>query len=570
MNDPEDPDASPVVRRPARRDPEAASLDDRDADADGNGAERAVDARARAPQPIHRPAPARGPDATAGGWTAPISGPVGSTGLGANGAPGSRGDRGVDLERSRTAVFDYLRVLRRQWWVVALVTALAVAAAVAYTQTATPVYSSSMKIVVGQGQSLFSAQSSGAFQPFTQTMTDLLQSNVVAQRAIRAERLSLTSQQLLDRLSVTSNPDTSVLRVSYDDTDRQRSARVLRTIGQRFIELVNTRLGRRTTSPTQGLTDVPTPGQLAAVSATIFDPAHPDPGQVSPHVKRTIAIALVLGLVGGVLLAFFRDSLSNRLRSEAEASEAFGSPVLAQLPRGLVGTKPSQIPLLPAKMSAQFSEAIQLLVATLRFSSEHQERGVILVTSARPEDGKSTVAAQVAAGLARAGRSVIAVEADMHRPSLHRLLDVEPGLVGLTDVLADRAETSATLVDVPLTDSPAEIATRGLLELLPAGRREMQSSELLSVGSASELVAGLRDLSDYVVIDTPPILLSGDSFPLVQVADLVVIVCREDHTSREEAQATRARLESLGVGRFSVVLTESSVAQRSYGYAYAG
>ena len=80
----------------------------------------------------------------------------------------------------------------------------------------------------------------------------------------------------------------------------------------------------------------------------------------------------------------------------------------------------------------------------------------------------------------------------------------------------------------------------------------------------------LRQLADYVVIDTPPLLLSGDAFPLAQLADAVVIACREGSTSRDEARQVHDTLASLSVPMFGVVLTESTAAERrGYGYAYA-
>jgi capsular polysaccharide biosynthesis protein/Mrp family chromosome partitioning ATPase len=493
----------------------------------------------------------------------------------------------TSISRAPTmALYTYLKVLRRQWWLIALVTALALGAAGLYVKTATPKYAASMKIVVGQGRSLFTADASGAFQPFTQTMTDLLQSQVVARQTIQKRNLKLSPESLLGNLSVTSNPDTSVLQVTYEDTNARRAAAVLSTIGSVFSLLVDTELARRPVATSPG---APAVAQSQPISATVFDPAHAVSGQVSPHVKRTLIIALVLGLFGGVLLAFLRDGLSGRIRTEEEATEAFGAQVIAQLPPGVIGTKPSQVPYLPGKLSTRVTESIKLLAATLRFSNGQRESGVIVVTSARPEDGKSTIVAQLSTVLARSGRSVVAVEADVHRPALHRLLDVESPALGLTDVLDGDVQLTDALVAVPTAEGAAALVpargrggrrpvveprdpadVRGDLQLLPSGHRSADASELFSLGASGELVAQLRALSDYVLIDTPPVLMSGDSFPLMQVADLVLVVCRQSHTSRDEARAVQARLKSLGVKSFSVVFTESSDAQRlNYGYSYA-
>jgi receptor protein-tyrosine kinase len=488
----------------------------------------------------------------------------------------------LDTSPAHTTLQTYLRVVRRQWWVPAITTVVALVAAVLYTQTATPQYSASTKIVVGQGRALFGADASGAVQPFTQTMTDLLQSDVVARETIRQRKLDVTPQQLLSRLKVTSNPDTSVLQVSFQDPDAARAARTLETLANTFVSLVDQQQAGRTDAAGASVaTPANTASASAPVSATVFDPAHPDPDQVSPHVKRTLVLALLLGLIAGILLAFLRDVLSGRIRSEEEAAEAFGATVLAPLPPAVLGTKPSQVAYLPKALAGQVAESVQLLAASLRFSGARKESGVIVVTSARPQDGKSTVVAHVSAALARTGGWVVAVEADMYRPTLHRLLDIEPANPGLTDVLSGNRRVEDVLVDVP-AGHLAGVATGGRsgtsgddqegtrLQLLPAGTPHPMPAELLSLGTTGELIAHLRTVCEYVVIDTPPMLLSGDSFPLLQVADQVIVVCREGETSRDEAQSVRARMASLGIKNYSIVLTNSSQAQqRAYGYSYA-
>ena len=485
----------------------------------------------------------------------------------------------------------YLMVLRRQWWVVALVTIVAVGAAVAYVKAAKPVYSASMKLVVGQGQALFAPGLSVNVQPYTQTITDLLQSQVVANDTISQTGIQTTPTKLLSNLNVSSSPNTSVLGVSYDDTNRQRAVGVLSTLGTIFTNLVNTKLSRAT-GRGRGQTGQP-------VSVVIFDQAHPDPGQVSPHVVRTLAIAAVLGLIAGVLLAFLRDGLSGRIRSEEEAAASYGTPVIGTLPRGALGLTTAQLEAMPPKLGVPVAEAFQLLTSRLRYSTD-SHRGVIVVTGAHPEDGKTTITAHLAAVLARAGSDVIAVEADLHRPALYRLLDVEPGRTGLRDLDPGGDELLGSLVPIRLSGTAAvssgarrrsvvgggatgrvTVTARrrppangdvqlqpgaGRLRLLPAGVAAGNAMNILSLGNSSLLVAALREAADYVVIDTPPLLRAGDAFGLVQLADAVVVVCRERSTSQDDARETREILGSLGVSEFSVVLSESSSAKSRYGY----
>lgn len=487
----------------------------------------------------------------------------------------------------------YLGVLRRQWWVLLAVLALALGGAVAYVKLKQPVYASAMKIVVGQGPAVLGPNTTQSAQPLTQTMTELLESDVVARKVIADLGLDLQPNQLIDRISVTTRPDTSVLDVRYEDTDRARATRVLRRLGVVFVELVDKQLSRPapTVTTTTGTPTTPQPGP-ESVTATVFDPAHGLPGKVSPRPVLTLAIAAILGLGVGILGAFLRDALMNRIGSEEEARDAFRAPVIGMLPRGAVGTSPADVALLPPELSARMAEMFQLLSARIRFSADGGDTGILLVTSAKPEEGKTTLVSQLAHTIAAAGRSVIAVEGDLRRPALARFFQLPPEQPGITDIMTGDLHPAEALIEPPseraaMAAERATVGSAGLssigpeldapdgdghgrLFVLPAGRKRLNPTEALSLSKSADLVAELRQLADYVVIDTPPLLLSGDAFPLAQLADAVVIACREGSTSREEARQVHDTLASLSVPMFGVVLTESTAAERrGYGYAYA-
>jgi receptor protein-tyrosine kinase len=494
----------------------------------------------------------------------------------------------TESESLPRSVQRYTGVLRRQWWVILLTTVVALVAAGVYVERATPVYSASAKVVVGQGQTLFNPALSVNTQAVTSTISSLIQSNVVAEKTIQQLGLKTSPTSLLGNLSVSAQPDGAVINVSYNDTNQARAVRVLSTIGSVFTALVNTELASKN-------------GRTAPVSAVVFDPAHADPGQVSPHTARTLVIALVLGLLAGIVLAFLRDALSSTIKSEAEAEAAYGANSIGTLPRGALGITVAQVASLPRKARIRVAEAFQMVAVRLRYTTSIQ-RGVIVVAGARPEDGKSTLAAHIAAELAAAGNDVVAVEADLHRPALHRLLGAEPGQPGMGDLNESGGALSGSLITIDTEARDAEAsrprravlagrrgpgrssergegngapdeellpqpAGEGRLRLLPAGTAHGQVSAL-SLGGASSLVQRLRALADYVVIDTPPLLLSGDAYPLIQLADVVVVAVRRGATRHHEAQRARDILRSLGVRDFSIAFTESDTSDRDYYYGY--
>lgn len=466
-------------------------------------------------------------------------------------------------ETTGSSLRRYLAAIRRQWLIVVTVVAVSLAVAGWWLSRQDSEYASEMKIVVGQGQALFGPDVSFAVEPFTQTMTDLLESEVVARRVRTDLDLDTTPSELLDQLEVETKPDASVLNLTYKDTDQQRSQQVLQRIGEVFTELVDTRFGDQAAQD-GGTGDQANADQTPPVTATIFDPAHALPDRVAPKPKRTLAIAGLLGLIAGVLLALVRDGFANRIRTHREAQEAFGARVAGVLPPGTVGTRPSQLQHLPPRMAQRIGDALEILGATIRFSSNGSESGVVLVTSSLAEEGKTTVVANVSALLARSGLSVIAVEGDLRRPALHRFLEVPPGQPGLADVARGEIALDDALVLVPVPGS-----IRGLqnLMMLPAGTRLEDTEDVFTMGQTAALIAHLRERADYVILDSAPLLLVPDAYLFAQLADRVIIVAREDATSREDAESARERLESLRVNDFTVILTEATEAERRpYGY----
>lgn len=447
----------------------------------------------------------------------------------------------------RAGLRGYLAAMRRQWWVVLGVTLVTVLVAVAWSSSRESVYASETTIVVGQGESLLGTQLSIASQPLTQTMTDLLRSDVVADQAIEAVGSERTADEVLARLKVSTQPEALALNVTYEDTDRERSREMLDAVGAAFTELVSVRLGESAKARSE------------PVTATVFDPAHVLPGRVSPNVLRTVFLAGFLGLIVGIVLALARDSLSRRIRSYEDAAEVFGAPVTGLLPRGSIRSRPLDV----RGEGKGLENAFEILGASVRFALSDAESGIVLVTSAVPDEGKTALTGHVTAALARSGQDVIAVEADVRAPTLHQLFRVPPHQPGLADIVRGTVGLEEALVPV---DSAAFRAP-ATLRMLPAGTGLGDTQGLFTVNRIRELVGALRTQEAYTIIDSAPLLLVPDAYPLVQLVDHVIVVVREGTTKYDDATAVRERLSALGIGDFSIVVTESSEAKVGR-YAY--
>lgn len=466
---------------------------------------------------------------------------------------------------------------------IALVTVLAIGASLLVTSyVQDPVYRASMKIVVGQGGGVFQPEFGATVQPFTQTMTNLLESDIVASTVIDNLALDIEPKVLLSNLQVSTRPESAVLEMSYDAPSKKEAVLVLSETGTVFARLVDQRLGSRAEPRTAGAQ-----ARLGQITASVFDPAHLEPDRVAPRPQQAMLIAGVLGLGLGLVLAFARDALDDRIRSRRDAEWMFRAPVIGAIPKGSGSRSVVGVANGTTEVSREVVEALYLLRANLQFSEAGISGPVLVVTSALPREGKSIVAANVAATLALAGSNVICVEADVRRPELHAHFGLAASEEGMVRALERDDEITSLLTEVSLHRGDLELSgdgsrngdrrflggsgfegvpraiidpgrfPMGRLRVLQAGKVDRNPADLLTRARAARLVESLRARADYVIFDTPPMLTAGDAFPLMSLADTVLVVARLGRTRRGAAEAVHATLDRLGVQRASVVLTDA-------------
>ena len=193
------------------------------------------------------------------------------------------------------------------------------------------------------------------------------------------------------------------------------------------------------------------------------------------------------------------------------------------------------------------SEAYRTLRTNLEFSSLDKPLKTMVVTSAGPEEGKSTTLANLAVTLAQAEREVILVDCDLRRPSQHEIFDVGNG-VGLTSMVVDEE----AFKNPPLQETPVPN-----LKLLPSGPLPPNPSELLGSRRMEEIITTLRERSDLVLFDAPPIIAVTDAAVLASKVDGVLLVIKAGTTKRDHAQRAKALLEKVNARLVGAVLNNA-------------
>ncbi len=455
------------------------------------------------------------------------------------------------------AIRDYLRLLRRHGWLVVLVPVLAVVLAAVVVHRQKPVYRASTEIFVAQAGG--TAQPQLGNLPLIQTMTNILESNVIATTATRELGFALTPADLLGHLGVQEDPSSSILTVTYDSSNTGRALEVLRAVETTFESLIRRQLGASTSLQRTG------PLQIVA---SVIDPPHVDSGRLSPNLSRTLAFAGAIGLVIGLILALVRNALDDRIRGRRDAEESFGAPVLGVLPKGSLVSASVQ------RRGSEF-QALELLGASLQLHRSDMGRS-LLVTSAVEGGESSALVATLGYVLARAGQRIVCVGPDGARRNLGIRFATSGDVDSddrMTSVLAGALPLSDALVQVPLHPSTngtsltsrrwsgesgssrVDHVKEGHLMVLP-GATSPNSSALVSYERLGALVEKLSESANYVLYDCPRPLSVGRGVALASLVDSVLVVARDGHTRRERAQAVQAALNALGVQKMAVVLIQ--------------
>lgn len=276
-------------------------------------------------------------------------------------------------------------------------------------------------------------------------------------------------------------------------------------------------------------------------------------------------ILAVLGLFAGGLGALAADRLDGRVRGKDDAERAFDLPVIAEIPPIPGGGKTRELlvrtaPASPVVESFRALRTVVLFSAAERsvtaYGSPATASTVILVTSPAAGEGKTTTAAHLAALLAEVGHRTLIVSGDFRRPRMHELFGV-PRDPGLSDVLASGRGA------VPLAEMHIETSVKGV-SLLPSGSPVDNPARLLTETAA--LVEAARAQYDFIVIDTPPLLVANDATELAGVADMVILVAKANRTSRDAARRATEVLRRIGAPLLGVVVSAAHDTPTAYGY----
>lgn len=262
---------------------------------------------------------------------------------------------------------------------------------------------------------------------------------------------------------------------------------------------------------------------------------------VSPNVTLNLVLGAVVGLIFGVGIAFFLEYLDTSVKSLEDVERYLQVPVLAVIPKD-VGILHKQSGMSPD------AEAYRILRTNIEFNRKNPEDNAITVVSGGAGEGKSTTLVNLAYICAQGGYTTLMIDADLRRPRLHTLFDINNS-VGLTNYLTTELMLEDVILQTPVDN----------LYFMPSGILPADAAGILNSRRMSELIQDVKQRFDLVLVDSPPILGVSDASVLASEVDLTMIVVQHRKLPRNMLLRVKQAVENVGGNVIGVVLNNVDV-----------
>jgi polysaccharide biosynthesis transport protein len=305
----------------------------------------------------------------------------------------------------------------------------------------------------------------------------------------------------------------------------------------------------------------------------------------SPNKERTLLLALMLGIGGGIFLIFALNYLDNTVKSPEEVEKLLRLPALGFIPA--VGAKPGHsyyqnyysdrkkqqaedkiktVELVNLKdPESTFAEHYRNIRTSLLLSAPDQPPKIMVITSALPQEGKTVTIVNLAVAFTQLGKKVLIIDCDLRRPRVHKIFSIK-NLAGISSFLVGRSRIEDVIYRYPNEPN---------LHVIPSGPIPPNPVELIISKGMGELMAKLRQHYDFIFIDSPPLMGISDAILLGEYADGLLLVAWGGKTPRKVIEKAKTEIEKYNVKLFGLILNNVNLRRFSYAYApyhykYAG
>ena len=282
-------------------------------------------------------------------------------------------------------------------------------------------------------------------------------------------------------------------------------------------------------------------------------PKHP----IKPRRGRNIFLALTIGLFGGIGMAFFVEFMDDTVKTPEDVNKILGLSFLGFVPSADKEDKEGHLPIIRDPKSG-IAESYRTIRTGIMLSSAEKAPQIILVTSSTPSEGKTSTASNLAVAMAHMGEKVLLIDGDLRRHNIHKVFNLDNS-VGISDVIVNHDNLSSAVKSVPDIQN---------LYVLTGGTEAPNPLELLGSNRMKELIAGLRQSYDRIIIDSPPLMIFSDALVLSRLADGTILIVWGGKTSKDVVRNGGQSLATTNAKMLGVVLNNVKVTKRNSYYYY--
>ena len=358
--------------------------------------------------------------------------------------------------------------------------------------------------------------------------------------------IKLLESRLLDLDGELANIGTQIIEIGEPDTVAKQT---------QFDRLTRELEEARTTYNSTFQLKLDYELNIASKINTFFsiEDAQPIFAPISPRTKTNVILATIIGTLLTLGIILLLDFLDDTVKTPDEAAKVTGASTLASI--GFIkGDKPSDRLITQTAPRAPISEAYRVLRTNLSFSAIDTELRSVLVTSSSPGEGKSTCSANTAVVMAQTGHKVILIDADLRKPTQHRIFETNNNH-GLTTALLDSSTPVAAHLQATRTPG---------LRLMASGPLPPNPAELLNSKRMRDVLAELLEDADFVIVDTPPVLTVADAAILAPKVDGCILVAEVGKTKYDILKESSTRLRATNAALFGLVLNRSKAGRAGY------
>ena len=427
---------------------------------------------------------------------------------------------------------DYLRTITRRWLLIVIVGLIGGAAAWGYASTIPAQYQATNSVFVtsDRGETTSELLQSSTFtQNLVQSYAQLATTPTVLEPVISRLGLNISAQALAARVTAVTPLNTVFINITVTSRSAAQAVSLADAISDSLATTVENLAPKG-------------PDNLPSITLKTVSPAQLPGAPFAPNTQLIVITGLLLGLVAGVLYALAREVFDTRVSSEKDLNRVSNDPLLGKVGRKK-RTDPAGLVMRVMPHSA-LAEAYRRVRANLEFIDVDSPPRSAVVTSAVTRDGKSTTAINLALAMAERSSRVLLIDADLRRPSISELCDLE-GDVGLTTIL---------LGDVGPED--AIVRWSDGLDVLPSGAVPPNPGQLLGSAAMKTLMQRLLADYDFIVVDSPPLLPATDALGLAHLTDGAIVVARYKTTTRQQLATTLESLEAVNARILGIVLNQ--------------